>query len=125
MKQSEFTSPPCHSCNQHDELEDTFINMKKDNYKQHSEILVNLDEAVANIKWMNVIGKWVLTTMLGYFVAIGYYILTSNFPTRAEVKLVKSRIDAGEKQHYTNENNIVSINAKLDFVIDKIIKEDK
>ena len=125
MMKEDYTHPPCNSCHAHDDLEDKFIDMKDNNRNEHSEILTQLDKTISNIQWMNVIGKWILATMLGYFVAIGYYIFTRDHVSSKDIQGLTSEVKNGEKLHYENENQISVINGKLDILINKHEKDKK
>jgi len=110
------TEPPCESCLAHDGLENKMNSMQKQNNNEHNEILQKLDRAVGNIRWMNIIGKWLLATMLGYFIAVGYYIATG--ATKKDIVELQVHVENGEKLHYKNENQISSMNAKLELIKD-------
>ena len=114
----DVTTPPCESCNAHNRLEAKMNGMQEQNNKEHGEILKSLDMAIGNIRWMNIIGKWLLATMLGYFVAIGYYITTN--ATKGDIDKLHEEVTNGERLHYKNENHISEMNAKLNMITDYI-----
>ena len=116
------TEPPCESCLAHDGLENKMNSMQKQNNTEHVEILQKLDRAVGNIRWMNIIGKWLLATMLSYFIAVGYYIATG--ATKKDIVDLQVHVENGEKLHYKNENHITKIDTKLDMIVN-YIKENK
>ena len=118
----EVTTPPCLACNAHDQLEDRMKKSDKLNTEQHREILKGLDRATGNIHWQNVIGKWVLATVIGYLVGMIYYVVAHHIDSEDIAKITKS-ITQGEKLHYENENQISNINGKLDIVIKEVTKK--
>ena len=120
----EYTTPPCESCGSHDVLEEVMEKTIIENTKQHNDILNSLDKAVMNIRWMNLIGKWVLATMLGYFVGIAYYIFSDKV-THEDIASIKKDVSEGEKLHYKNENHISEINAKLGIIKEILKHQDE
>ena len=120
---NEITHPPCASCNAHDELERHMKSSQDQNKQEHNEILSKLEASITNVRWMKTIGAWILTTMLGYYIVIGYYIFTTDHVTSSEIINLTNEVKHGEKLHYENENQISNINGKLDFVIKEITKE--
>ena len=117
MNKNDITHPPCISCNAHDDLEAKFYKMKAANKDEHTAILTSVDRVVSNIKWMNLIGKWILSVLLGYFVAIGYHILSSDAISSDEATIIRKNIRAGEVLHYQNEKNIGRINGQLSTIL--------
>jgi len=67
---------------------------------------------------MNVIGKWVLGTMVGYFAWFGYYILTFDHVTQREAEVLSSRVRENERIHRKNEENIAEIKATTSTILD-------
>jgi len=125
MSLEEHTTPPCFACSSHDELEEALKRSEKQNATDHNEILIKLDRAVGNIKWMRDIGTGVLATMLGYYIIIGYHVFNNNYATVEDVKAIHTEIKEGEILHYSNENDIAGINAKLDMLVEHARKVDK
>jgi len=119
---SEF---PCLECNAHENLKEDFRMSNKLNSDQHNSILVSIDKVAGNIKWMRAIGSWVLATMLGYYIIIGYYIFSNDYANMEDIRVVQMEIKEGEILHYSNENNIAGINAKLEILVDHIKKDNK
>ena len=123
LNKMEATYPPCESCNGHDEIEKDLNLMKQSNKEEHEGILDKVDILIGDVKWMNIIGKWVLLAMLTYFVSIALYIFTQHPVTQVEVHNLEHAMHEGEKLHYDNERNIARNNAKLDLII-KYVQED-
>ena len=86
-------------------------------------ILDKVDILIGDVKWMNIIGKWVLLAMLTYFVSIALYICTHHPVTQVEVHNLEEAMNAGEILHYENEKNIARNNAKLDFIVEYVQHE--
>ena len=114
------TEPPCSACNAHDKLEYDMENMNKKNTQQHNDILNALDVMASNIKWMNLIGKFILATFITYMLAIGYRIYFFDFVTHKEISKIEKDVDDGEKLHYKNENTINNIEGKIDIMLDML-----
>ncbi len=119
------TEPPCISCMAHDELEKRMGVSDKLNSTQHNEILNSVDIIIGNIKWMNIIGKWVLATMLGYFVGIAIFIFNNDYATHNDIDKIEKTIKDGEILHYQNEKTISSIETKLDILTDFTRRNNK
>ncbi len=113
------TEPPCLSCMAHDELEKRMGKSDKLNSTQHNDILNNVDTIIGNIKWMNLIGKWILATMLGYFVAIAVFIMNCDYATPEDIDKIETRMREGEILHYQNEKVIENIVTRLEILIEK------
>lgn len=117
------TFPPCDACNAHSQLQKHIDEMDKLNIKQHSQLIEILDKAISDIKWMGIIGKWILASLLGYFVAIGYFIFTQDVVTSSDLKSLTKEVRKGETLHYKNVNNIRGMNAEIkilkNIVLDK------
>ncbi len=113
----DVTKPPCQACRAHEGLEELVTEATNKKLKEHHDRLTSLDKAVANIRWMNLIGKFMLTTMLGYFIAIGYYVFTIDNVKSNVIDAVNSNIKKGEKLHYKNERDIAKIDGKLEIII--------
>lgn len=117
-----FTSPNCKSCDEHDSLNEKVDSMEEKNTKEHSEILKGLENAAINIKWMNIIGRWILVSMLGYFIALGYFIFMNEWVEKEDIRTMDRIIQQGEVLHYFNERNIADL--KTDIEILKIKHKD-
>jgi len=118
----EISEFPCNQCEAHQQLKEEFETSNTLNSNQHNSILISIDRMSGNIRWMKNIGGWVLVTMLGYYIVIGYYIFSNDYATNTEVDLVKKRIGEGEAQHFSNERFIHSMNGKLEILVDNIKK---
>ncbi len=103
------TYPPCESCLAHGDLEKDMSKLKQKNSDEHNAIIRKLEESVANIRWMNIIGRWILASLFGYFVILGYYILSHDYLDYKDKIELSKQIKAGEEQHYENEKNIAII----------------
>jgi len=115
--EDEHTTPPCLACSSHDELERTIKRSEKTKATQHNEILIKLDRTIGDMRWMKIIGNWVLVTMLGYFIAIGIFLFTNDYATNDDVTEIKKNLDKGEILHYQNENDIAGMKSKIDFIV--------
>lgn len=102
----------------YEELEHRTRLMEEKNTKEHGRIIKELESAVANIKWMNLIGKWVLTVMLGYYIIVGYYIFSQDTVTHKELKEV---VVIGHK----NTEIINSLEGKFSILIDILKRKEK
>ncbi len=89
----------------------------KGNNKEHSEILANIEIIMTNINWMNVIGKWILLSLFGYFIVIGYFIFSNDWVEQKEFNAVENLIRKGETLHYQNERSIEGIETKIDILL--------
>ena len=114
--QENNTFPPCKQCDAHEGLEQEVHNLKQKNTDEHQEILKALDAATMNIKWMTVIGRWILASLLGYFVGLAYYILSFDFPDNEVIAQMQHNIDKGDRLHYSNEIDIAIIKSKLEEI---------
>ena len=119
------TEPPCKACDAHDELENELFNIKEDNSKEHGDILTNIEVMAANINWMNVIGKWILVTLLAYFVALGYFVFSNDWVQQDQLNVVIKSIKEGEVLHYANEKTITKMDAKVSVILQYHIKHGK
>ncbi len=120
-----LTYPPCVECTAHKVLEDKLKHCKDLNKSEHTSIFEKINEVHTDIMWMNTIGKWVLGTMLGYYIIIGVYILTQDNVTHSEIRELKLEVKDGEKQHYGNENDIASMKATLKSMEEVVKKNHK
>lgn len=88
------------------------------NAKEHNDILASMEKVITNMNWIKTIGNFILVTMLGYFVGIGYYIITAKYATKEEMTQVMQKIQAGEDLHFENERIINRIDGKLEILIE-------
>ncbi len=123
----ETTYPPCESCNAHGGLENIVKTMDKKHDEQHDDIvkamssmMKTMEKTATDMKWMNLIGKFILTTMLGYFVATGYWIFTNGYASKEDLEKLEKTVKRGEELHYMNEHNIAEMSGKIDFIFNKI-----
>ena len=79
------TYPPCTACDAHEKLEDDMKEYKDRNTFEHSAIMSSLENLGSDVRWMSLIGKWILGSLLGYFIALGYYILSNDYATHEDV----------------------------------------
>ena len=118
-----FTTPPCEGCGAHKKIEDSMNELAEKNELEHSEIMQKLDMAVANIHWMSVIGKWILGSMLGYFIALGIFIFDGTATENNRIDSVVERVSYGESQHKMNEGNIKEIKGSLEIIKELLLKD--
>ena len=111
------TEPPCLACVGHEELEKDFTKMKDSNRKEHTSIIEKVDRLIGDVKWIKVIGSWILIAMLSYFVAIAVYLFNIHPVTQIEVHNLEKAVKEGETKHFENELIIEHINTKLDVLI--------
>ena len=116
----EFTTPPCQSCDAHNHLENKMEDMIKNNKTEHDHILRALDGAVTNIQWMSSIGKWILVTILGYFIVLGIYIINGTATENKRIDEIHEKVAEGEILHYRNENTIATIKAAVEYIKEKV-----
>ena len=117
---TEYTTPPCENCNGHAALEKEVAVATVKNTKEHGDILTKLDKMAGDVKWMTIIGKWVLGTFVGYMIFIGYSIFTWDYATKKELKTVEDAVKEGDDNHNHNERAIAEILGKVDVLVHEV-----
>ena len=120
IEEIKVTVPPCEACNAHDSLEEKVDRSIKKNDEDHFSIMNRLDSSLMDLKWMKIISKTILGTILGYFITLGYFIFSNDWATSADLKELKQCIEKGDELHYRNEGRLYKLEEKV-----KIIKEQK
>ena len=121
-KEERWSELNCRGCGRHQVIEDNMNLLGEQNEQEHSEIMQKLDMAVANIHWMSIIGKWILGTMVGYFIALAIFIFNGTATENHRIDAVTERVSYGESQHKMNEGNIKEIKGSLEIIKDILIK---
>ncbi len=119
MENHNDLTPLCDACVVHKVLKDKVYKNMKNNTQEHNDILNSIDVIIGNIRWMNIIGKWVLATMLGYFVGIAVFIMTCDYATPKDIEKIETRMKEGEILHYQNEKVIENIVTRLEILIER------
>ncbi len=112
------TEPPCKACHAHDTLEEKVDKNMNNNTKEHADILDILDRLAGDVHWMKIIGKWLLGTILTYFIALGIFIFTNDHATHSDLEKIEEQIEEGEDLHWGNERSIKRIEGQLDYLVD-------
>jgi len=116
MKDNVKIAPSCLACKAHEDLEGKMSEMVDKNTHEHGALNTNMDKLAGDVHWMNLIGKWVLGTMLGYYIMIGYYILNQDSVAHYELKEITKSVRNVEIQNLHNKNNIENIRMNLESI---------
>ena len=106
----------CEKCRAHEKMENRVNLLRDKNLTEHKHILSYLDTMSADIKWMNIIGKWVLATMFGYYIVIGLYVLNNDFIDKRDLSKIEKNIGDTKKMYYEENKDIAIIKSSLDSV---------
>ena len=117
----EYTTPPCEVCGGHDKLEREMNIATKMNAKKHENIMHSLDKLAGDVQWMKILSRWLLTTMIGYFIALGVYIFSWDFATQDDLSDIRKDVKEGEALHYRNERMIHDILGKVNILVKEVV----
>ena len=104
------------------ELEKIVKNNIKKNEEDHAKIMDHLDSAIMDLKWMKIISRAILGSILGYFLTLGYFIFENDWANKDDIKELQECIDKGTDLHYNNERRLYKLEENILLMQERIKK---
>ena len=122
--QDNYTYPPCERCEAHEGLSDELKKVIENNRKEHGRIEETLNGLSTDIKWVVLIGKWMLGVLVGYMLMIAVKIYTADTVKHKEIHQIESRIKNIETNRAQDERKIDTIIGQLQIIVRRLYHSD-
>lgn len=111
--EKDVTYPPCAECHAHSELVEKMNKFSEESDDRHKELTHSVTQLSDDVRWVVLIGKWMLGALVGYMILVGVKLYTTDFVGHKELEEV-------ERAAKTNEKNIDTILGKLEIIVNRV-----